>query len=61
MIYMHFIEEWFHLAPDNGDGTLEACLIASAVAVVLAWLVRKRVRVAVRRLKEKSGGFRSGV
>jgi hypothetical protein len=34
---MDFIEQWFHLSPDGGSGTFEACyaIAAGAGAIVL--------------------------
>jgi hypothetical protein len=43
---MDFIEEWFGISPDGGNGTLEALWVAAvllAVAVV-AIVVRRRLR-----------------
>lgn len=43
---MDFIERWFHVAPDGGDGSLEAlCLALAVVALAAVWLHR-RVRRA---------------
>jgi len=51
---MDFIERWFGVSPDNGDGTLELLYIAVAVVVVAAfvgrkWLVRRWARRAARK------------
>jgi hypothetical protein len=39
---MTFIESWFGVSPDGGDGSLEAVYLVLAVAVVL-WLARRRL------------------
>ena len=43
---MDFIEQWFGISPDGGDGSTEALIIISAVAVgavVIAGLVLRRM------------------
>ncbi|HEY6001534.1 MAG TPA: hypothetical protein VIV57_01590 [Anaeromyxobacter sp.] len=40
---MDFIESWFGVAPDGGDGSLEALYLALAAAAVALWLVRRRI------------------
>jgi hypothetical protein len=49
---MHWIEQLWHVDPDNGSGTLEAALLlAPMVGVVVAALARRgrRARARVRR------------
>jgi hypothetical protein len=45
---MDFIEQWFGVSPDNGDGTLELLYIAGGLAVVavLAWRIWRRRHLA---------------
>ena len=48
---MDWIEQWFGIAPDNGDGTLEMLIVLSAAAVIVsaaAWRA-PRVRLAALR------------
>jgi hypothetical protein len=50
---MDFIERWFHLSPDNGNGTTELLFLLVAVALVLAIVFRRRlVNFLTRRGKD---------
>ena len=40
---MDFIEQWFGISPDGGDGSLEALWLGAVVVVVLAIAFRKRI------------------
>lgn len=40
---MDFIESWFGLAPDNGDGSLEALWVGALVVAVLVVAFRHRI------------------
>lgn len=40
---MDFIETWFGVSPDGGDGSLEMLWIAAIVVVVLAFVFRRRI------------------
>jgi hypothetical protein len=40
---MDFIERWFGVSPDGGNGTLEAVCIAAAVVGILVLAGRRRV------------------
>jgi hypothetical protein len=40
---MDFIEQWFGVSPDHGDGTLEILWVAAAVVVVVAICNRRRI------------------
>ena len=44
---MDFIERWFHVSPDGGDGSLEALFIVAIVAVIVLAVFRRRVWSAV--------------
>jgi hypothetical protein len=51
---MDFIEQWFGVSPDNGDGSLEVLWIAAIVVAVLAVVFRRRIRAwLVTRLSHK--------
>lgn len=41
---MDFIEQWFGLSPDGGDGSLELFWIVAIVAVVTVFVFRGRIR-----------------
>jgi hypothetical protein len=47
---MDFIEQWFGVSPDNGDGTLELLYVAAGIAIVatFAWRAWRRRRVQKR-------------
>ena len=45
---MDFIESWFGIAPDNGDGSLEAMWIGAIVVAVIAIAARKRIMAWVQ-------------
>ena len=36
---MDWIERWFGIAPDNGDGSFELSLVMTAAAVVIASVI----------------------
>jgi hypothetical protein len=46
---MDFIEQWFGISPDGGDGSLEALWIGAIVVVVLAIAFRKRIIAGLAR------------
>jgi hypothetical protein len=41
---MDFIERWFGLSPDGGDGALEALYLVAFVAVIAAIVFRRQLR-----------------
>jgi hypothetical protein len=48
---MDWIEQWFGVAPDNGDGTLELLIVLSGAAVIVlatAWRAPRVRRAALR-------------
>ena len=48
---MDWIEQWFGIAPDNGDGTLELLITLLAAAVIVAaaaWRIPNVRAVALR-------------
>jgi hypothetical protein len=48
---MDFIEKWFGLSPDGGDGSTEVLWLVAIVAIVVAIFFRRRIlaRLASRR------------
>lgn len=40
---MDFIERWFGVSPDGGDGSLEALWIAGIAVAVIAVVFRRRI------------------
>ena len=46
---MDFIEQFFGLSPDGGDGSLEMVWIAAAVVAVVALVFRRRIFTALAR------------
>ena len=48
---MDFIEQWFGVSPDGGDGSLEALWIAAIIVAILAIAFRRRLlgRLRARR------------
>ena len=40
---MDFIEQWFGVSPDGGDGSLELLYVVAVVVVVLAAIFRRRI------------------
>ena len=47
---MDFIERWFGLSPDNGDGSYELLLIVAAVTSLAVVVFRRRLRALVVRM-----------
>ena len=45
---MDFIERFFHLSPDGGNGTTEIIWLAVAIFAVASILFRKRIISTVR-------------
>jgi hypothetical protein len=41
---MDFIERWFHVAPDGGNGTLEVLYLVAPLALVVAIVFRHSLR-----------------
>jgi hypothetical protein len=40
---MDFIETWFGVSPDGGDGSLEALWVTAAVIAVVAIVFRRKI------------------
>jgi hypothetical protein len=45
---MDFIERWFGISPDGGDGSLELLYIAVTIVIALAVTFRTRLRKLAR-------------
>ena len=41
---MDFIEQWFGVSPDGGDGSLEFLYVMAAAVVVVAIVCRGRIK-----------------
>jgi hypothetical protein len=52
---MDFIERWFGVSPDGGDGSLELLWIVAVVLAVLAFAFRRQIAgwLASRRSRER--------
>jgi hypothetical protein len=46
---MDFIERWFGMSPDGGDGSTEALYLGVIVLILALVLARKRLRVLLQR------------
>jgi hypothetical protein len=47
---MDFIEQWFGISPDGGDGSLEALWLAAIVIAVVAVAFRRRILARLSRV-----------
>jgi hypothetical protein len=47
---MDFIEQWFGISPDGGDGSLEVLWIAAIVLAVVAIVFRRRILARLARM-----------
>jgi hypothetical protein len=57
---MDFIEQWFHVSPDGGNGSLEVLYIVAIVAVILMILFRRRVGDLIGRYARRPGTREDG-
>jgi len=46
---MDFIERWFGISPDGGDGSLEALYLVVLLVVVAVIVFRRRIHGLIRR------------
>lgn len=46
---MDFIERWFHVSPDNGNGSTEAMYLVAIAVLIVAITCRRQVASFVRR------------
>lgn len=53
---MNFIERWFGISPDGGNGLLEAVLVMAIVAVIAVAIQRRQVVVRAAELIRESVG-----
>jgi hypothetical protein len=51
---MDFIERWFGVSPDGGDGSLEVVFVLAVVSVVLIFFFRRRLRGLLTRWTTRS-------
>lgn len=49
---MDWIEQWFGLSPDGGNGSLEMLYLAVIVAIVLIFVFRKQIRAMISQWRE---------
>lgn len=47
---MNFIEQWFGVSPDGGDGSLETLYIVALLAAVAAIVLRGRIGPLIQKL-----------
>jgi hypothetical protein len=52
-VAMDFIERWFSVSPDGGDGSLEAALSAVTLGIVLAVVLRHQLWAFLRRMSRR--------
>ena len=46
---MDFIERWFGLSPDGGDGSTEAIYLGAAVMILAIFFGRKHIRAMMHK------------
>ena len=52
---MDFIERWFHVSPDGGNGSLEVLYIVAILAVIAMVLFRRHLGALVARVAPSLG------
>ena len=45
---MDYIERWFGVAPDGGDGSLEVLYLVALAALIAAFVFRRHLRRQIR-------------
>jgi hypothetical protein len=50
---MDFIERWFGVSPDGGDGSLEAACIVVTLGIVSAVVFRHQMWALLRRMSQR--------
>jgi hypothetical protein len=45
---MDFLERWFHISPDNGNGSTEAMYLVAIIVLLVAISCRRQVASFVR-------------
>lgn len=53
---MDFFEQWFGIAPDGGNGSLELLYLAVLVAIILIVVFRKQIMTMIRQWRDQSRG-----
>ena len=53
---MDWIEQWFGIAPDGGDGSIEILAAIAAVLVLFGLLVHRKMPKFLKGVPLKSGG-----
>lgn len=53
---MDFFEQWFGIAPDGGNGSLELLYLAIIVAIILIVVFRKQIMTMIRQWRDQSRG-----
>ncbi len=48
---MDFIERWFSVSPDGGDGSLEVFYLLAVAVVVCAVVFRRHIISAINRMR----------
>ena len=51
---MHFIEDWFGISPDGGNGLLEALYLVVIAFVIAGAVFRRRLRARLVRARTRS-------
>ncbi len=41
---MDFVERWFGISPDGGDGTFEVLIVAAVIIIAGVFIFRRRLR-----------------
>ncbi|HXT38361.1 MAG TPA: hypothetical protein VN837_22515 [Chloroflexota bacterium] len=56
---MDFIERWFHVSPDGGNGSLEVLYVVAILAVIAMVLCRRHLGNVVARVAPNLGKHNS--
>ena len=51
--HVDFFEQWFHVDPNHGNGSLEALIIVAAIVLVLTLLFRRQLGGLLRRPRRR--------
>ena len=50
---MDFIERWFSVSPDGGDGSLEVLYFIALAVVIVAIVFRSRIMELISRMRQQ--------
>jgi hypothetical protein len=50
---MDFIEQWFHVSPDNGNGATEIIYIIAVASLVVVLSCRRRISILVKWCRDR--------